>query len=258
MNIPKLPRWQLIAIMATITCLAIFYVARYFVADGLVYANYRLTALQLDLAEALQQLDAEQARVAVIEREADVLRRANALLRESEREHQDAIANLQADLAFYRRLGGASGSQAPLAVHYLELQDTQSPRVFQLMFTLTQNLRWAAVIAGQVHLGLDGIQDGSARHLTERQLLPASAQPVNFRFKYFQQVERLITLPEGFEPSRLTIRLQSPGLRSPVEQSADWQDLFDRSGSGLPAKDSGATRSGELKNPPPDAIVNTG
>jgi hypothetical protein len=168
----------------------------------------------------------------VLEREADVLRRANALLRESERTHQDRIAELQADLAFYRRLGGASGSQAPLAVHYLELQPTQAPRVFRLIFTLTQNLRWAAVISGRVEIGLDGIQDGIARHLTERQLLPETAGSLEFRFKYFQQLERLLTLPEGFEPSRLTIRLTSAGLRQPVERAADWQGLFNREASG--------------------------
>lgn len=232
----KLPKWQLIVLPATIMCLAIFYLGKYYVADELIYANYHLTALQLDLQEALEQLEAEQAKVAVAEREADVLRRANALLRESERERQDEIANLQADLAFYRRLGGASGSQAPLAVHHLELQHTQSPRVFQLIVTLTQNLRWAAVISGSVHLGLDGIQDGVAVHLTEEQLLPESSQPMDFQFKYFQQLEQLITLPEGFEPNRLTIRLQSRGLQSPVEQSVDWLDMFNRPGSSLPVK----------------------
>ncbi len=85
MNFPDLPKWQLIAIPATIICLAIFYVAKYFVADELIYANYHVTALQLDLEDALEQLEAEQAKVAVVEREADVLRRANALLRNSER-----------------------------------------------------------------------------------------------------------------------------------------------------------------------------
>jgi hypothetical protein len=237
----KLPKWQLIALPATIVCLVLFYVVKYYVADELIYANYRVTTLQLDLEEALQQLEAEQAKVAVAEREADVLRRANALLRETERERQDEIANLQADLAFYRRLGGASGSQAALAVHYLELQHTQSPRVYQLIVTLTQNLRWAAVISGSVHLGLDGIQDGVAVHLTEEQLLPESAQPVGFQFKYFQQLEHLITLPEDFEPSRLTIRLQSRGLQSPVEQSVDWHDMFNQPSSGLPVKDANPT-----------------
>jgi len=232
----KLPRWQLIAIPITVICLTIFYVGKYYVADELIYANSHVSALQQDLAEINDQLEEERARAAVLEREADVLRRANALLRASERERQDEIANLQADLAFYRRLGGASGSQAPLAVHYLELQTTQSARVYRLIVTLTQNLRWAAVISGQVQLGLDGIQDGVALHLTEKQLLPESSQPVNFQFKYFQQIERLITLPENFEPSRLTIRLRSSSLRAPVEESMEWQNLFNRSGSGLPAE----------------------
>ena len=228
MNLPNLPKWQLIAVPAMVIMLGVFYFAKYFVADELIYANYNVAALQKDLQDALDELDAERARTAVAEREADVVRQANDLLRASERKHQDEIASLQADLAFYRRLGGANGSQAPLAVHYLELQETQSPRVYRIIFTLTQNLRWAAVISGRVQLGVDGIRDGVAIHLTEEQLLADSAEPLKFQFKYFQQLERLITLPEGFEPNQLSVRLRSASLRSPVEQSMPWQSLFNR------------------------------
>lgn len=229
MKHPRLPIWQLIAAPAVVVCLLVFYIGKYFVADELIYANARVKALQQDLRTAHDELEAENARRTVAEREADILRRANALLRESDRERQDQIAGLQADLALYRRLGGASGSQAPLAVHYLELQATQSPRVYRIIFTLTQNLRWAAVISGRVHLGLDGIRDGIALHLTEEQLLAESTEPLSFKFKYFQQFERLITLPEGFEASQLTIRLRSASLRDTVERSMEWQSLFNRS-----------------------------
>ena len=235
MNYSNLPKWQLIAIPAVVIGLSIFYFGKYFVADELIYANYHVEALQQDLQEALERLEAERASKTVIEREADILRRANGLLRESERERQDEIAGLRADLAFYRRLGGANGSQAPLAVHYLELHTTQSPQVYRIIFTLTQNLRWAAVISGRVQLGVDGIQNGIAAHLTEKQLLAESAEPLTFNFKYFQQLERLITIPKGFEASQLTIRLRSGSLRTPVEQSMEWQSLFDRSASDIPA-----------------------
>jgi len=216
--------------------LSIFYFARYFVADELIYANYNVTALEKDLQDVLEQLEAEKEHTVIAEREADIVRRANALLRESERERQDEIASLQADLAFYRRLGGANGSQAPLAVHYLELQATQSPRVYRIIFTLTQNLRWAAVISGRVQLGIDGIQNSVAVNLTEEQLLADSAEPLNFQFKYFQQIERLITLPEGFEANQLTVRLRSGSLRTPVEQSMEWASLFNRTEAGTPDK----------------------
>ncbi|MBT8072541.1 MAG: hypothetical protein HKP21_02440, partial [Xanthomonadales bacterium] len=127
------------------------------------------------------------------------------------------------------RLGGANGSQAPLAVHYLELQATQSPRVYRIIFTLTQNLRWAAVISGSIQLGVDGINNGVAQHLTEEQLLAETAGALRFKFKYFQQFERLITLPEGFEASQLTVRLRSGSLRTPIEQSVTGQSLFNQS-----------------------------
>ena len=202
-------------------------------ADELIYANYSVVALKQDLHDALEQLEAEKERTVIAEREADIVRRANGLLRVSERERQDEIASLQADLAFYRRLGGANGSQAPLAVHYLELQTTQSPRVYRIIFTLTQNLRWAAVISGRVQLGIDGIQNGVAVNLTEEQLLADSTEPLNFQFKYFQQLERLITLPEGFEANQLTVRLRSGSLRTPVEQSMEWASLFNRTETGV-------------------------
>ena len=233
----NLPKWQKIAIPAVVVFLGIFYFAKYYIADELIYANDQVKALERGLQEALDKLDEETARATIAEREVDVVRRANELLRASERDRQNEIASLQADLAFYRRLGGANGSQAPLAVHYLELQNTPSPRVYRIIFTLTQNLRWAAVISGQIHLGVDGIQDGVARQLGEDQLLADSTEPLNFHFKYFQQLERLITLPEGFEPNRLSVRLKSQSLSKTVEQSMQWQSLFNDSATDSPAKD---------------------
>jgi hypothetical protein len=231
----KFPGWKLAIIPVVVAMMVASYLVRHFVADELIAANQQVATLQQDLEATLENLEREQARRVVAERDADVMRRANELLRESERDRQDEIASLQADLAFYRRLGGASGSQAPLAVHYLELQTTQSPRVYRMIFTLTQNLRWAAVISGQVQLGLDGILNGTATHLTQEQLLAESARPLTFKFKYFQQLERLITLPEGFEADRLTVRLRSGVLREPVEKSMAWQSLFNRSSTGQPA-----------------------
>lgn len=237
MSFPYLPKWQLLAVSAATIVLAVYFFARYFVADELIYANYHIEVLQQDLEVALKELETQKSRSILAEREADVVRRANALLRVSERERQDKIAGLRADLAFYRRLGGANGSQAALAVHYLELQATHSPRVYRIIFTLTQNLRWAAVISGQIHLGVDGIVNGVAQHLTEEKLLADSEEPLSFRFKYFQQLERLITLPEGFEANRLSIRLKSRSLRTAVEQSMEWQSLFNQKTAGKPANE---------------------
>jgi hypothetical protein len=75
---------------------------------------------------------------------------------------------------------------------------------------------------------VDGIRNGVAEHLDEKQLLAENVDRLNFQFKYFQQLERLITLPEGFEASQLTIRLDSGGLSTPVEQSMEWRTLLNQ------------------------------
>jgi hypothetical protein len=227
MYFSQLPKRQKI-ILAIVSMVFLVLAFRYLVANELVETRKQLQRLERSYEESLEQLAELKTRAAVAEREAEVVRKANELLRLSERDRQDEIAALQADLAFYRRLGGANGSQAPLAVHYLEMQATPSPRVYRVIFTLTQNLRWAAVIAGTVELGIDGIIDGAARTLTNKDLLDGSAEPMLFRFKYFQQIERMLTLPEGFEPSRLSIRLRSDSLRAPVEQSMPWDSLFNQ------------------------------
>lgn len=229
MKFPELPRWQMIAVPLVLITMGVFYFGKYYVAEELIRANQRIETLQQELQAQRDLLDEERSRSTVAEREADVVRRANALLRESERKRQDEIAGLQADLEFYRRLGGASGSQGPLTVHYLELQPTQSPRVFRVIISLTQNLRWAASTSGNVQMSVDGISKGVAAHLTYKQILAESDKPLIFQFKYFQQLEQLITLPEAFEPSRLTIRLKSNSLKTPVEQSWEWDSLINRS-----------------------------
>jgi len=236
MKYPELPKWQLIMLPLVAIMLGVFYFGRYFVAAELIRANQRIMALQKDLQSAHQRLEEERARSTVAEREADIVRRANALLRASERQRQDEIAGLQADLEFYRRLGGANGAQAPLAVRYLELQPTQSPRVFRVNISLTQNLRRAAVVAGRVQLSVDGILDGVAKHLGNDQLVAEPGKPLGFQFEYFQQLEQLITLPEDFEPSRLTIQLKSNSLKDPVVQSMEWDSLLSQNATG-PATD---------------------
>jgi len=236
MKYPEIPKWQLVALPLVMILVGVFYFGKYYVADELIKANHRIQDLQRDLQTAHELLDEERARATVAEREADVVRRANDLLRQSERQRQDEIAGLQADLELYRRLGGANGAQAPLTVRYLELQPTQSPRVFRVNISLTQNLRRPAAVAGSVQLAVDGILNGVARHLSNDQLVAEPGKPLGFQFEHFQQLEQLITLPEGFEASRLTIQLKSNSLKDPVVQSMEWDSLLNQNAT-APATD---------------------
>lgn len=182
--------------------------------------------LASELTAVKERLDRTRARVTVLEREADVLRRANRLLREQESERQAELNTLQSELDFYRRLAGTGGQQSGLDVYRAELFATGSPRVFQFQITLTQNIRRAAIISGRARIDLEGTLENRAVTLPWSQLGDGDVPEPAFRFKYFQQLEGYLALPEVFLPTRLVVTLEASGQRSPVQRSFEWDSLL--------------------------------
>lgn len=196
----------------------------------------RAAAAEAESRGLAAQLESARERAAMSAREADVLRRANALMRDGERSHQQDLAELRAELELYRRLGGATGSQPPLAVRHAELSRGERPGRYTLSMTLTQNLRWATDAAGRVELALVGLADGAPAAL-DWAALGVQATP-GFRFKYFQLVERELRLPEGFTPETLELALHLEGAATPAfRERWDWQDLFAPATGTIPVRD---------------------
>jgi hypothetical protein len=185
--------------------------------------NVNFLASELDTLK--QRLDRSQAREAVLAREADVLRQANRLLREEESQRQAELNTLQSELDFYRRLAGTGGAQSGLDVYRAELLSTASDRVFQFVLTLTQNIRRAAIISGRVRIDVEGTLDDRPVTLYWSQLGSDEPEPT-FRFKYFQQLEGYLALPQGFIPIRWLVTLEAKGARNPVQRSYNWEVLL--------------------------------
>jgi hypothetical protein len=179
-----------------------------------------------ELGPMKERLERAQARLAVLEREADVLRQANRLLRERESEHQAELNTLQSELDFYRRLAGTGGEQTGLDVYRAELVATGSDRVFQFVLTLTQNIRRASIITGRARIDVEGTLEDRPVTLRWSQLGDGAAPEPAFRFKYFQQLEGYLTLPEAFLPTRLVVTLEAKGQRNPVRHSFEWSSLL--------------------------------
>jgi hypothetical protein len=182
-----------------------------------------------ELRALKQRTERLQARQAVLEREAGVLRQANRLLREEETSRQAEFDALQAELDFYRRLAGTSGAQSGLDIYRAELLTTASDRVFQFVLTLTQNIRRASIIAGRARIDVEGILEDRPVTLHWAQLSDGAAAEPAFRFKYFQQLEGYLAVPDGFIPTRLQVTLEASGQRNPVQRTYGWDTLLSES-----------------------------
>jgi hypothetical protein len=167
-----------------------------------------------------------QARLAVLEQETEVVRKANRLLREEEAGRQAEINRLRTELDFYSRLAGTGGEQTGLAVYQVELTRTDSPQVFRFILTLTQNIRRASIVSGKASLDVEGTLEDRPVTLYWSQLTEGTTIDNAFRFKYFQQLEGYLTLPESFSPNRLIVSLDVKGQRKSLTSGFDWQDLL--------------------------------
>ena len=78
---------------------------------------------------------------------------------------------------------------------------------------------------GEVDFSLEGAQDGVATTYNFEQLLPADADSKwPFQFRYFQDFNKQLTLPDGFEPERINIEVRSRTKSiASVKQSFLWQ-----------------------------------
>ena len=182
------------------------------IAPGVPNLQKEIAFLERELDTVRQRLARLQARNAVLERESDVLRQANRMLREEESVRQADLNRLQSELDFFRRLAGTGGVQEGLDVYHVDLQPTDSGRVFQFVVTLTQNIRRASVISGQVRVEVEGVRDDRPLTLGWDAIGDGQGPAPAFRFKYFQQLEGYLALPEGFGPTRLVLTLDGDRL----------------------------------------------
>jgi hypothetical protein len=179
-----------------------------------------------ELGSVTDRLDRSRARLAVLERESEVMRRANDLLREQESERQAELNRLNAELDFYRRLAGTGGAQTGLDVYRVELTPTDSGRVYQFVLTLTQNIRRASIITGRARIDIEGVLGDRPVKLYWSEVSDGETPEPSFRFKYFQQLEGYLTLPENFSPTRLVVTLERKDHKEPVVRDFDWPGLL--------------------------------
>jgi len=178
-----------------------------------------------------QRVEALQQRVTTLARSDQISREANRKLQGALAEREEQVAGLRAEVAFYERFVGSTAQRRGLTVHELQLRPGEG-QVWHFAATLTQNLDRGQTSEGGVTLAIEGTRNGRLEQLEWADLRQQEeAPPVEYSFKYFQQVEGDVVLPEGFTPVRVTVRL-APARGNPVEQSFPWADATGRSTPG--------------------------
>jgi hypothetical protein len=164
------------------------------------------------------ELDEMRQKVTTLRRSDQISRNANVELQATLAEREEEISGLRADVAFYERLVGSTGQRRGLNAHEAVFTP-EAGGTWHYVITLTQNLNRGAISKGTMRFSVEGVRAGKLASLKWDELLQepgAPAQP--FSFRYFQQLEGSVMLPEGFTPQRVRVQLAPGG----GDQVFDW------------------------------------
>lgn len=137
------------------------------------------------------------------------------------------IASLQSDLTFYKNIMAPSETSKGLQVDSFSLAPTRNPDSYDFKLVLTQVGNNKSYISGLVAVNIIGLRDDEKEIIALRDLSEDIADlGVRFRFRYFQDVEGLLELPEEFEPLEIQVVAQAEGKKSSqAERTFNWDDL---------------------------------
>jgi len=193
------------------------------VGGYLVYEFGRIQA-GYDLVDAVSDRRAYEQRIDGLDDEIGALKEQIALLethrdidREAYREVEASLTELQAKIqeqrdaiAFYRGIVSPADGNKGLRVQDMKLTRGKKEREYNIRLVLVQALKHDRKVTGNVNLTIEGDLDGVEKTFSYAELLPEEAEAVwAFSFRYFQDFNRQVVLPDGFTPQRVKVEVES-------------------------------------------------
>ncbi len=162
--------------------------------------------------------------VANLQLGAEVDHQANEKVRNQVMVLQEKITALEEDISFYRGLMSPSASSRGLTIGALNVIGTGVPREFEYKLVMQQLATDHQVLSGYLNFNIIGMRGDEEVAIPLYQVSEQVDEAnILLRFKYFQNIEGRLTLPEGFEPQRIELKAQSTGNnRETVEKKFGW------------------------------------
>lgn len=177
-------------------------------------------------ASALQQVEQLRQELSAAERESERLRQevANLSLASEVDQHaseevrtdvielRQQIASLEADISFYRGLMAPSEANSGLSIGEVNIVETAVAGHYAFKIVMQQLATNHQVLNGTLEVTVVGRSNGGETRVPLYQLSDdIDSEEIKLRFKYFQNIEGELTLPEGFEAQKLELAAQSSG-----------------------------------------------
>ena len=179
-------------------------------------------ATQQELSDQLIGTETENSelrrQVAILDRSSVMDQRATEEVQATIIGLRDRVAQLEQDIVYYRQVVSAEIEDTGLIISQLDIDATRESNRYRYKLVLRQqDADGDTSLIGHVNINLVGSQGEEQQILSLRDLSAEQDQlNIRLRFKYFQNIEGELVLPDNFIPDRLQVAAVSV---EPVEKS---------------------------------------
>lgn len=180
--------------------------------------------LRTELAAKVAEAEELSQQVANLRLASEVDRASSEGVRNQVIELKEKIANLEQDITFYRNLMAPNENQRGLTIGPVDVISTGIPRHYNFKVVMQQFATNHQVINGSLKVTIVGYDGQELRRIPLKDLSEQiSDENIKLRFRYFQNIEGQLVLPEGFEPERIELVATSTGQNGKtVEKKFGW------------------------------------
>lgn len=203
-------------------------------AAGLIY-NYGLNRAGFERTSAVQTQQTLQDQTHKLQDGNQQLREALAsaqrtiqmdqaayqVLDKSLKDSAQEIVKLREELDFYRNIISPADKKDGLRIQDLRIESAGSANQYRYKLVLIQALKHENTIQGRASFEISGLQVGEDVVL---RVPTAGEQPILVSFKYFQDIEGKLHLPQNFQPKRIKVYITSPAGDSMAEAVYNWPE----------------------------------
>jgi len=198
---------------------------------GRIQAGYNTLDAARERAGFEEQVATLENEIGSLQEQITLLETHREIDREAYRDVEASLTELKAKIqeqrdaiAFYRGIVSPADGNSGLKVQELKLSRGDEERHYNIRLVLVQAMQHDRKVSGDVVLSIEGDENGVEKSYTYAELLPDDASAAwAFSFRYFQDFDRSVVLPDGFTPERVNVEVVSRTRSiASVEESYSW------------------------------------
>jgi len=181
--------------------------------------------LSAELATSIEENADLRQQVAILERASVMDQRANEEIQETLSSLREQVVRLEQDIVFYRQVVSDEIDSSGMVIGQLDLEGAEDSNQVQYKLVIRQpETDQESYLLGHVNVNVVGSINGEQTVIPLRDVSDDQDDlDIRLRFRYFQNIEGELTLPDGFTPEQIHVTAVSTSpIESQVNKNFSW------------------------------------